>query len=316
MKLDNVIDAKQFDKTTLKTIFTLADKIREDPIPILKNSNYVMTTLFYEPSTRTRFSFEAAMLKLGGQVISTENAENFSSTAKGELLEDSIRTVSTYSDVIVLRHSEEGAASLAAKFSDVPIINAGDGGGQHPTQALLDLYTINRECGDIAGKSIALVGDLAHSRTVHSLAYLLAKYDIGHLYLVSPEFVKLKEDLLLYLAEGGFPITITNNLKEVAPKADVFYQTRLQKERFRLEDYELYNKYKDEQSNFRINSELVSLMKPEARILHPLPRRSELSADVDADPRAAYFRQVENGLYIRMALLVMILADPDFLLNQ
>jgi len=316
MKLDNVIDAKQFDKTTLKTIFTLADKIREDPIPMLKNSNYVMTTLFYEPSTRTRFSFEAAMLKLGGQVISTENAENFSSTAKGELLEDSIRTVSTYSDVIVLRHSEEGAASLAAKFSDVPIINAGDGGGQHPTQALLDLYTINRECGGIAGKSIALVGDLAHSRTVHSLAYLLAKYDIGHLYLVSPEFVKLKEDLLLYLAEGGFPITITNDLQEVAPKVDVFYQTRLQKERFRLEDYELYNKYKDEQSNFRINSELVSLMKPEARILHPLPRRSELSADVDADPRAAYFRQVENGLYIRMALLIMILADPDFLLNQ
>lgn len=316
MKLEHILDAKQFDKKTLKNIFSLADKIRDEPIPMLKNSGFIMSTLFYEPSTRTRFSFEAAMLKLGGQIISTENAENFSSAAKGESLEDSIRTVATYSDVIVLRHPDEGAAALASKFTDVPIINAGDGGGQHPTQALLDLYTISRECGGITGKKIALVGDLGHSRTVHSLAYLLAKYDIEHLYLVSPEFVKMKEDLLIHLAENGFPITVVNDLKEVAGQADVFYQTRLQKERFRLEDYQLYMKYKDEQSNFRINSEILSLMKPDARILHPLPRRSELSVEVDADPRAAYFRQVENGLYIRMALLVMILADPDFLLNQ
>lgn len=316
MKLTHILDAKQFDKSTIKTIFTLADKLRENPIPMLKNSGYIMSTLFYEPSTRTRFSFEAAMLKLGGQVLSTENAENFSSAAKGEMLEDSIRTVATYSDVIVLRHPNEGAAALASKLTDVPIINAGDGGAQHPTQALLDLYTIKKECGGISGKSIALVGDLAHSRTVHSLAYLLAKYDIKHLYLVSPKFVKMKEDLLAHLAESGFPITIVNDLKEVAPKADIFYQTRLQAERFRLEDYELYMKYRDEHSRFRIDAEVVSMMKPDARILHPLPRRSELSVEVDADPRAAYFRQVENGLYIRMALLIMILADPDFLLNQ
>ncbi|HIO46171.1 TPA: aspartate carbamoyltransferase, partial [Candidatus Poribacteria bacterium] len=198
MKLQHILKAQQFDRKTLKNIFKLADKIRQDPFPILKQSGFIMSTLFYEPSTRTRFSFEAAMLKLGAGVISTENAENFSSAAKGEKLEDSIRTAAAYSDVIVLRHPDEGAAEWASKFTDVPIINAGDGAGQHPTQALLDLYTIRRECGGIDGKSIALIGDLSHSRTVHSLAYLLSKYKIGHLYLVSPNFVKIKEELLLH----------------------------------------------------------------------------------------------------------------------
>jgi aspartate carbamoyltransferase catalytic subunit len=316
MKLQHILKAQQFDRGTLKKIFMLADQLRKDPFPILRQSGFVMSTLFYEPSTRTRFSFEAAMLKLGGEVISTENAENFSSTAKGEKLEDSIRTAAAYSDVIVLRHPDEGAAEWASGFTDVPIINAGDGAGQHPTQALLDLYTIKRECGEIDGKSIALVGDLAHSRTVHSLAYLLAKYKIGHLYLVSPNFVKIKEDLLIHLAEANFPITIMDNLKEVAPKADVFYQTRLQKERFRSTDFELYIKYQNHQEKFQINSKILKLMKPDARILHPLPRVDEILPEVDSDPRAAYFRQVGNGLYIRMALLVMILADPDIIINQ
>ncbi len=316
MKLQHILKSQQFDRGTLKKIFMLADQLRKDPFPILRQSGFVMSTLFYEPSTRTRFSFEAAMLKLGGEVISTENAENFSSTAKGEKLEDSIRTAAAYSDVIVLRHPDEGAAEWASGFTDVPIINAGDGAGQHPTQALLDLYTIKRECGEIDGKSIALVGDLAHSRTVHSLAYLLAKYKIGHLYLVSPNFVKIKEDLLIHLAEANFPITIMDNLKEVAPKADVFYQTRLQKERFRSTDFELYIKYQNHQEKFQINSKILNLMKPDARILHPLPRVDEILPEVDSDPRAAYFRQVENGLYIRMALLVMILADPDIIINQ
>ena len=316
MKLHHILKAQQFDRETLKKIFKLADQIRKDPFPILKQSGFVMSTLFYEPSTRTRFSFESAMLKLGADVISTENAENFSSTAKGEKLEDSIRTAAAYSDVIVLRHPDEGAAEWASGFTDVPIINAGDGAGQHPTQALLDLYTIKRECGGIDGKSIALVGDLAHSRTVHSLAYLLSKYKIGHLYLVSPNFVKIKEELLLHLAEGNFPISIVDNLEEIAPKADVFYQTRLQKERFRSTDFELYIKYQDHQEKFQINSKILNLMKPDARILHPLPRVDEILPEVDSDPRAAYFRQVENGLYIREALLVMILADPDIIMNQ
>ena len=257
------------------------------------------------------------MKKLGGDVLSTENAENFSSTAKGELLEDSVRTVAAYSDVIVLRHPKEGAAEAAAlACPDTPIINAGDGEGQHPTQALLDLYTIRRECGGVNGKSIALVGDLAHSRTIHSLLYLLTKYkNIGHLYLVAPEFVKLKRELLLHVAESDIPLTISADLKEVAPKVDVIYQTRLQKERFNQEDFAMYQKY-HRQAEYRIDAELLKLMKSDARILHPLPRVNELLSEVDNDPRAAYFRQVENGLYIRMALLVMLLSDTDFILNQ
>ena len=316
-KMKHVLKAQQFDKETLKRIFEVTDKIRENPIPMLKNSGLIMSTLFYEPSTRTRFSFEAAMKKLGGDVLSTENAENFSSTAKGELLEDSVRTVAAYSDVIVLRHPREGAAEAAAlACPDTPIINAGDGEGQHPTQALLDLYTIRRECGGVNGKSIALVGDLAHSRTIHSLLYLLTKYkNIGHLYLVAPEFVKLKRELLLHVAESDIPLTISANLKEVAPKVDVIYQTRLQKERFNQDDFAMYQKY-HRQAEYRIDADLLKLIKPDARILHPLPRVNELLPEVDNDPRAAYFRQVENGLYIRMALLVMLLSDTDFILNQ
>ena len=315
--MKHVLKAQQFDKETLKRIFEITDKIRDNPIPMLKNSGFLMSTLFYEPSTRTRFSFEAAMKKLGGDVISTESATNFSSAAKGERLEDSVRTVAAYSDVIVLRHSQEGAAEAAAlACPDTPIINAGDGEGQHPTQALIDLYTIRRECGGVNGKSIALVGDLAHSRTIHSLLYLLAQYkDIGHLYLVSPEFVKLKRELLLHVAEKDIPLTISADLKDVAPKVDVIYQTRLQKERFNQEDFESYRKY-NRQAEFRIDGDILSLMKPDARILHPLPRVDELLPEVDADPRAAYFRQVEIGLYIRMALLVMLLSDTDFILNQ
>lgn len=316
-KMKHVLKAQQFDKETLKTIFEVTDRIRENPIPMLRNSGLIMSTLFYEPSTRTRFSFEAAMKKLGGDVLSTENAENFSSTAKGELLEDSVRTVAAYSDVIVLRHPREGAAEAAALVCpDTPIINAGDGEGQHPTQALLDLYTIRRECGGVNGKSIALVGDLAHSRTIHSLLYLLTKYkNIGHLYLVAPEFVKLKRELLLHVAESDIPLTISADLKEVAPKVDVIYQTRLQKERFDQNDFAMYQKY-HRQAEYRVDADLLKLMKPDARILHPLPRVNELLPEVDNDPRAAYFRQVENGLYIRMALLVMLLSDTDFILNQ
>jgi aspartate carbamoyltransferase catalytic subunit len=316
-KMKHVLKAQQFDKEALSTIFEVTDRIRENPIPMLKNSGLIMSTLFYEPSTRTRFSFEAAMKKLGGDVISTENATNFSSTAKGEMLEDSVRTVAAYSDVIVLRHSKEGAAEAAARVCpDTPIINAGDGEGQHPTQALLDLYTIRRECGGINGKHIALVGDLAHSRTIHSLLYLLTKYNkIGHLYLVAPEFVKLKRELLLHVAESDIPLTISANLKEIAPKVDVIYQTRLQKERFDQDDFAMYQKY-HRQTEYRIDADLLKLMKPDARILHPLPRVNELLPEVDSDPRAAYFRQVENGLYIRMALLIMLLSDTDFILNQ
>jgi len=306
--MEHILKAQQFsNREDLDKIFEATDWIRKNPNPLFfKNSGYIMATMFYEPSTRTRFSFETAMKKLGGGVLSTENAEEFSSTAKGEVLEDSIRTVSVYADVIVLRHHIEGAAERAAEVSDVPIINAGDGAGQHPTQALLDLYTIQRECGSIDGKTIALIGDLAHSRTIHSLAYLLSNYDIKKLYLVSPEFVKMKKEIIYHLAEHNITIEITSELAKIAPEVDVFYQTRLQKERFLASDFQMYQKY-HKQNEFRIDAELLKLMKPEARILHPLPRVGEILHEVDSDPRAAYFRQVKNGLYLRMALLVMLL---------
>jgi len=303
----HILKAQQFDKKSLNEIFELAEFMKSYPKSLRVRSKPIMASLFYEPSTRTRFSFEAAMLKVGGSVISTENAQEFSSASKGEILEDTIRVVSEYSDVIVLRHSEEGSAERAAKISSVPIINAGDGSGQHPTQALIDLYTIQKECGEIDGKNIALIGDLSHSRTIHSLTYLLAKYDIGHLYLVSPDFVKLKEDLLIHVAQRGFPISVVHNLKDIAADVDVFYQTRLQKERFRIKAFELYTEYQKIAHRYKIDNSVLELMKPDARILHPLPRLGEISMEVDADPRAAYFRQAQNGLYIRKALLLKVL---------
>jgi len=259
--------------------------------------------VFYEPSTRTRLSFESAMMRLGGRVISTENAREFSSAAKGETLEDTIRIVDGYADVIVLRHYESGAAERAARVSSVPIINAGDGPGQHPTQALLDLYTIEKELGHVDGISIAMVGDLANGRTVRSLCYLLAKYKDVKMYFVAPDVVRMRDDIKEYLKRHRIPFYEEEDLKEVASKVDVIYQTRIQKERFgdRIEDYERAR------GVYIINHEILDAMKPDAIIMHPLPRVDEIAPEVDEDPRAAYFRQAQNGLYIRMALLKMVL---------
>jgi aspartate carbamoyltransferase catalytic subunit len=312
----HILKAQQFDREFLDEIFdkTLTLKNQFDKFNYLMTNHKfqsivpIMTTLFYEPSTRTRFSFEAAMIRLGGQVLSTENAEQFSSAAKGEILEDTIRVVSEYSDVIVLRHFEEGSAERAAKVSSVPIINAGDGAGQHPTQSLIDLYTIQQECGTIDGKTIALIGDLDHSRTIHSLAYMLTKYKVSHLYLVAPDFVQMKPELIQHLDKHNISWSTSTRLKDVAADVDVFYQTRLQKERFRLTNFELYEQeYQGVAHRYKIDSSVLDLMKPEARILHPLPRLGEIAMEVDSDPRAAYFRQAQNGLYIRMALLLKVL---------
>ena len=307
----NILKAQQFDRETLSEIFDLATMLElSQPnfaSSMLMNSNPIMASLFYEPSTRTRFSFEAAILKLGGGVLSTENAEQFSSAAKGEILEDTIRVVSEYSDVIVLRHSEEGSAERASKISSVPIINAGDGAGQHPTQSLIDLYTIQKECGSIDGKNIALIGDLNYGRTIHSLAYMLTKYNVSHVYLVAPEFVQMKPELIQHFDKHNVSWSISARLKDVAPDVDVFYQTRLQKERFRIKDFELYQEYQRLAHKYKIDNSVMKLMKPEARILHPLPRLGEITMEVDADPRAAYFRQAQNGLWIRMALLLKVL---------
>jgi aspartate carbamoyltransferase catalytic subunit len=305
MKLHHIIEAQQFDLPTLMRLFEVAEEMERVVARggITDYQNRIMATLFYEPSTRTRFSFETAMHRLGGHVISTENAAEFSSVAKGETLEDTIRILNGYADVIVIRHKEVGSARRAAAVSRVPVINAGDGAGQHPTQALLDLYTIRKEIGAIDGLRIAMVGDLAQGRTVRSLAYLLSKFQGVKIYFVAPPLLKMKEDILDHLKERNVWWTEEAELDKVLPEVDVVYQTRVQKERFgdRIADYEQCR------GVYIITPESLRLMKPKAIIMHPLPRLEEIAMEVDADPRAAYFRQAQNGLYVRMALLTMVL---------
>ncbi len=306
MKLHHVIEAQQFDTPTLLHLFNTATEM-EQVVARGGTSDFqqrIMATLFYEPSTRTRFSFETAMHRLGGQVISTENAAEFSSVAKGETLEDTIEILNGYADVIVIRHYEVGAAKRAGAVSRVPIINAGDGPGQHPTQALLDLYTIRKEIGAIDGLKIAMVGDLAQGRTVRSLTYLLSKFQDIKIYFVAPSLLKMKEDILEHLRERRIWYVEETDLDKVLPEVDVVYQTRIQKERFgdRIADYEKCR------GVYIINLDTLRRMRPKSIVMHPLPRLDEISMEVDSDPRAAYFRQAQNGLYVRMALLTMVLA--------
>jgi len=314
MKLHHIIEAQQFNRNFLeKEFFPLAKKMER----VAKKggskalSGKRMITLFYEPSTRTRASFEMAMEMLGGKVVfSTENARQFSSAAKGETLEDTIRILNGYRpNVIVLRYDEEGGAKRAAKVSSVPIINAGDGDGQHPTQALLDIYTIKKELGRIDNISIAMVGDLARGRTARSLSYLLGKFSNIKIYFVAPEVLRIKDDIKAYLRKRKVQFTETNDLREVAPKVDVIYQTRIQSERPKLDvdRIKLVQRYDREGGFYIVNQEVTDKMKRSAIIMHPLPRVNEITLEVDKDRRAAYFRQAENGLYIRMALLKMIL---------
>ena len=306
-RLSHIISTKQFlDKNFLDEFFLLTDKIEKmDQKNGLKNilKGKILASLFYEPSTRTRFSFEAAMQKLGGSVISTESAEHFSSVTKGESLQDTVRIISSYSDVIVLRHYKEGSAEIASKFSLVPVINAGDGKGEHPTQALLDLYTIKKELGKIDNLEIALIGDLLNGRTIHSLLHLLTLYKVK-IYLVSPLQLKLPDKYKNYLKERGIEFKEFTNLDEILDKIDVLYVTRVQKERFKSKKE--YEKLKD---FYKIDKTILDKIKDKAIIMHPLPRVSEISTEVDNDKRAAYFRQAKNGLYIRMVLLRMILND-------
>ena len=305
MDLHHVIEAQQFD---VPTILHLIETTREMENVVSGGGTSqfhgrIMATLFYEPSTRTRFSFESAMHRLGGSVVSTENAAEFSSVAKGETLEDTVRILNGYSDVLVLRHYEVGSAKRAASVSRIPVINAGDGAGQHPTQALLDLYTIHKEIGSIDGLRIAMVGDLAQGRTVRSLAYLLSKFQDIRIYFVAPPLLKMKEDILVHLREKGVWYTEETDLDKVLPEVNVVYQTRIQKERFgdRIGDYEQCR------GVYLISAESLRLMKADAIVMHPLPRLEEITMEVDRDPRAAYFRQAQNGLYVRMALLTMVL---------
>lgn len=307
-KLGGVIEAQQFNADTLKTIFTIAETMERKPVQRILQGK-IMASLFYEPSTRTRLSFESAMKHLGGEVVSTENAQQFSSKAKGESLEDSIRVISAYCDVIVLRYHKEGGAERAQRFSRVPVINAGDGKGQHPTQALLDLYTIRKAFGGVKGLTVVMVGDLANGRTVRSLSYFLAKhFPDNRIIFVSPAQTRMGNDIKSYLDEHNVSWSETDDLRATAPVADVIYQTRVQRERFKDDEQSAYEEVVKESERFTINTEMLDLMKPKSIIMHPLPRVTEISFAVDQDPRARYFEQAENGLYIRMALLKMILA--------
>ncbi|WP_227872280.1 aspartate carbamoyltransferase [Paenibacillus albus] len=298
--LYHVLGAKQFDREELEQLFSSAKamEVVAGEGGTQRFPNKIMSTLFFEASTRTRFSFESAMHRLGGRVIGTENASQFSSAIKGETLEDMIRIIAGYSDLIVMRHTDIGAAKRAAAVSTVPVINAGDGSGEHPTQALLDLYTIEKEFGGIDGAHIAMIGDLTYGRTVHSLSYLLANYRNVHISFISPENVRIPSYVKQYLEEKGISYEETLDLEGIAKTADVFYQTRIQKERFPSPE-----EYAKAEGKYIIDRNLLNTMKDKAMILHPLPRAGEIHPDVDQDPRAAYFRQAVNGLYIRMALI-------------
>lgn len=299
----DILSVKQFNRNDIQYIFEVAHEMsgmvrRVGTFDLLKGK--ILTNLFYEPSTRTSSSFTSAMERLGGSVIPI-NEVRYSSVSKGESLPDTIRTLECYADVIVLRHPEMGSAALAAQYARKPLINAGDGAGEHPTQALLDLFTISEELKRLDGLTITMVGDLKYGRTVHSLARLLTLFDVKINY-VSPDILRMPAEIMAEVADSDTPQAEYRDLDPVLAESDVIYVTRVQKERF--ENPEEYEQVK---GAYVINREIMNKAKEEMIVMHPLPRVTEISMDVDDDPRAAYFRQMEYGLYTRMALLAMVL---------
>ena len=299
----DILSVSQFGRDDLDYVFGVAEAMRTmvkhvGTFDLLKGK--ILANLFYEPSTRTSSSFTAAMERLGGSVIPI-NDVRYSSVSKGESLPDTVRTLECYADVIVLRHPEMGAAAIAAKYARKPIINAGDGVGEHPTQALLDLFTIREELGTIEGLIVTMVGDLKYGRTVHSLSRLLALYG-AKLNYVSPDILQMPDDVVQELAARGVTQNVGANIDEVLPHTDVLYVTRVQKERF--ENIDEYEELKD---SYVITPKTMALAKQKMILMHPLPRVGEISIEVDDDPRAAYFRQIECGLYVRMAVMAMVL---------
>ncbi|KYK26094.1 MAG: aspartate carbamoyltransferase [Candidatus Proteinoplasmatales archaeon SG8-5] len=299
----HVVSIRDFSRKDIEQILSRANKL----LPIAKGEkasdilrNKIMATLFFEPSTRTRLSFESAMLRMGGRTLGFSDPGG-TSAKKGETLADTIRMAAAYSDVIVLRHPQEGAAKLASEFSDVPVINAGDGAGQHPTQTLLDLFTIKKEVGKIDGKNIALVGDLKYGRTVHSLAYALSTFK-AKLTFVAPPTLQMPEEMVATVKEMGTKPKLVNRIEDVIKTADVIYVTRIQKERFPDPD-----EYKKVARVYRITPAMLKGAKETMRIMHPLPRVKEISPEVDEMKHAAYFKQAFYGVPTRMALLSAVL---------
>jgi len=303
LKGKDILHGNQFIKKDIDAIMKNAAYFEKElkkrgTVPLLKGK--ILATLFYEPSTRTRLSFETAMQRLGGGVVGMGSVES-SSVAKGETLADTVRTVSQYADAIVIRHPKIGSAKEAADATDIPVINAGDGAGQHPTQALLDLYTIRKELGKLKNLTIALVGDLKNGRTVHALVEVLSHYGVSF-YFVSPGLLRMPEDVSSRMKEKGCEVKETEDLSLGASKSDLVYMTRIQKERFA--DLSEYEKVK---GSYIIDRQFLDRLGKKITILHPLPRVDEISPEVDTYPGAAYFRQMRNGVYVRMALLAMVL---------
>jgi len=300
----HILSTNQFKKNEVEKILSRANEMekslhRGKSLKLL--SGKIIACIFFEPSTRTRLSFETAALRLGASVISAENAMENSSAYKGETMEDTARILSCYADAIVMRHPTPNSVQLASTVIETPIINAGDGANQHPSQAFLDLYTIKKEHGRLDNLSIAFIGDILNSRTLRSLVPLLMMYENNTFYFISPKELVLSNEYRKYLIDNKVNFVELNNLDEVLPKVDILYMTRVQKERF--SDILEYEKVKD---SFLLKMEHVNKLKSNAIILHPLPRVNEVDKEIDKDKRAAYFRQAQNGLYIRMALLLYV----------
>ncbi len=312
LKGRNLIEPMDFSVDELEWLFDLSEKIIDDPGKYSRScQGKLLATLFYEPSTRTRFSFEAAMFRLGGQVIGFSEP-NSSSVAKGESIADTVNTVACYADLAVMRHPKEGAPRVAAQRTEMPVVNAGDGGHQHPTQTLTDLLTIRRERGELGNFKIGLCGDLKFGRTVHSLIKALCRYNNVEFILISPEELKLPthitEDILM---KSNHKFTEITDLTEALPIVDILYMTRVQKERFFNEDD--YIRLKD---SYILDAEKMKLAKEDMMVLHPLPRVNEISTDMDDDPRAIYFKQAKNGMFVRMALILALLGLEDNTENE
>jgi aspartate carbamoyltransferase catalytic subunit len=307
-KLKHILKSQQFSRQWLENeFFPLSTEMKQDVLAGKRRRDLdgkIVSLLFYEPSTRTRTSFQQAALKLGALTVATENAKEFSSAVKGETMKDTTRIMNAYHfDAVVIRSDYEGAAEEAAEVSTAPIINAGDGAGQHPTQSLLDIYTIYEKFGKIDGLRVAFVGDLKYGRTVRSLCYLLGKFKVSQIDFVAPDSLQMREDILEYLKEHGVKYEMHSDIKDVADKADVFYMTRAQKER--MKEGESFSP-----DGYRITEELLKTIPEKSVIMHPLPRSNdfnEIPEELTDDPRIVIFEQAENGLFTRMALLKMII---------
>lgn len=297
----HIISIPELSRTELEHIVDTAAKLKADPnTNLLKNK--VVASCFFEPSTRTRLSFETAIQRLGGTVIGFDNGGNTSLAKKGETLSDSVQVISSYVDAFVMRHPQEGAARLASEFSNcVPIVNGGDGANQHPTQTLLDLFSIYETQGSLDNLNVALVGDLKYGRTVHSLTQALAKFNSNRFYFIAPDALAMPDYICEELEEADIQYSLHSSIEEVAPELDILYMTRVQKERFDESEYAHLK------SAFILTANTLRNARNNLKVLHPLPRVDEITTDVDHTPFAYYFEQAENGVYAREALLALVL---------